>query len=363
MSQGLPTTQSVLRAAIQERQWGIRPLLQGSLVGLLACVGLAIAARLLADAIGLGIETALALALGLAIGSVGGVRTYLLPGAGVAARQLLRAGVAFLGARLTLAAVLEGGSAAIVGAAVIVILGLVLGITLARQLALPGRLGWLIGVGMAICGNSAILALSPIVQADQRETTYAVSTITLLGLAGVILLPLAGGVLSLTDGVYGTWAGLSINDTAQVVAAGYAYSEPAGNVATVVKLTRNLAIAPVIIAAAFLLRRGRTSTRGAVVRALPWFVVGFVALAGARSVGLLNVTLPWNASLADTLSNTATWLILVALAGVGLSANLRETFAIGPRPLAVGIAMWITILVLGIALAAALGGSVYDGIT
>jgi uncharacterized integral membrane protein (TIGR00698 family) len=285
----------------------------------------------------------------------------LRAGAGVAGRQLLRIGVALLGARLTLGAVLEGGLAAIVAAVLVVGIGLILGIGLARQIALPWRLGWLIGVGMAICGNSAILALSPVLRADERETTYAVSTITLLGLVGVLTLPLLGHLLSLSDGVFGTWAGLSVNDTAQVVATGYAYSEPAGNVATVVKLTRNLAIAPVIIGATILLGRSGSSARGAVFRALPWFVVGFVALATARTAGLLDVVTPWNASLADTLSDAATWLILIALAGVGLSANLRETFAIGPRPLALGIAIWTTILVLGIALALALGGSVYEG--
>jgi uncharacterized integral membrane protein (TIGR00698 family) len=363
MSKAPPTDERVVLAAIREHRWGVQSLSQRSLVGLLACVGLAIAARALAGVFGLGIETALALVLGLAVGTVGGARAFLLAGAGVAGRQLLRIGVALLGARLTLGAVVEGGAAAIIGATIVVILGLVLGITLARQLALPWRLGWLMGVGVAICGNSAILVLSPIVGADERETTYAVSTITLFGLVAVLTLPLLGHALGQTDGVFGTWAGLSVNDTAQVVATGYAYSEPGGNVATVVKLTRNLAIAPVIIGAAFLLRRDRPSTRGAVVRALPWFVVGFVALAGARTVGMLDIALPWNTSLADTLSDMATWLILIALAGVGLSANLRETLEIGPRPLALGIVIWIAILVIGLALAVALGGSVYDGMT
>jgi uncharacterized integral membrane protein (TIGR00698 family) len=328
-----------------------------------ACVGLAVAARGLAGALGLGIESALVLLIGLVVGTVGGLREFLLPGAGFAARQLLRIGVALLGARLTIWSVVEGGSAAIAGAMIVVIVGLLLAVTLARQLALPRRLGLLIGVGMAICGNSAILALSPIIKADERETTYAVSTITMLGLVGVLMLPLLGRTLGLSDGVFGAWAGLSVNDTAQVVATGYAYSEPAGDVATVVKLTRNLAIAPVILGAAFLLRSGRPSRGGTIVRALPWFVAGFVALAGARTIGLLDVALPWSASLGDTLSDTATWFILVALAGVGLSANLRETLAIGPRPLALGMIIWVAILGIGVAFAGTLGAEVYDGIT
>ena len=107
----------------------------------------------------------------------------------------------------------------------------------------------LITVGMAICGNSAILALSPIIGARHRETAYAVSTITIFGLIGVLVLPVLGRLLGLSDAAFGTWAGLAVNDTAQVVATGYAYSAPAGDVATVVKLTRNLAILPVLLGA------------------------------------------------------------------------------------------------------------------
>ncbi|MEO5884716.1 MAG: putative sulfate exporter family transporter [Candidatus Limnocylindrales bacterium] len=326
------------------------------------CLAVALAARWLAGSMGLGIETALALILGLALGSVPAIRTLALPGARVAARQLLRIGVALLGARLTLAAVVQGGAAALLGATVIVLVGLGLGLWLARRLALPGRLGWLIAAGMAICGNSAILALAPILRAEDRETTYAVSTITIFGLVGVLALPVLGHALGMADGAFGTWAGLSVNDTAQVVATGYAYSPPAGDVATIVKLTRNLAIAPVLLGAALLVPGARaTSTRLAVVRAVPWFVLGFVVLAALRSVGVLDGIVPWGGTVADTLSGAATWLILVALAGVGASADLRATVGIGPRPFVLGIVLWVVILALGFALAATLGGAVYDG--
>lgn len=308
-------------------------------------------------------ETALALVLGLAVGSVPAVRPRVLPGARFAARGLLRVGVALLGARLTLGAILTGGAAAILGAAAIVVVGLLVGAWLARRLTLPTRLGWLIAAGMAVCGNSAILALAPVIRAEDRETTYAVSTITLFGLIGVLVLPVVGRAAGLGDGVFGTWAGLSVNDTAQVVATGYAFSVPAGDVSTVVKLTRNLAIAPLIIGAAMLVPgAGHASTRVALVRAVPWFVLGFVALAGLRSAGLLDLTLPWGATLADALSVAAGWLILVALAGVGASADLRATFAIGPRPLVVGVLVWSIILIVGLALAVAIGPTVYDGV-
>ena len=339
--------------------------------GLLVCGVLAVAARVAAGAAGVGLETALALLLGLALGSVPWIRRPLVPGARWAARVLLRIGVALLGARLTLGAILEGGAAGAVGAALVVVLGLAAGIWLARRAALPERLGWLLAAGMAICGNSAILALAPIVRAEERETTYAVSTITLFGLLGVLLLPVVGRLADLPDGVLGTWAGLAINDTAQVVAAGYAYSPGAGDAATIVKLTRNLAIAPVLVGAALVMARrapggevgaaGRPSAGGLVLRAVPWFVIGFVLFAGLRTAGVLDGTVAGDTTLADALAGLAGWCILLALAGVGLSADLRATLAIGPRPLLVGVALWVLILVAGLLAATVLGGAVYDG--
>ena len=129
-----------------------------------------------------------------------------------------------LGARLTLGQLLETGGASIVAIVVVVGVGLLLGTLLARRFGVRPPLSALITVGMAICGNSAILALAPIVRAPHRETAYAVSTITIFGLVGVLLLPVLGAALGLSDAVFGTWAGLAVNDTAQVVATGYAYS-------------------------------------------------------------------------------------------------------------------------------------------
>jgi uncharacterized membrane protein YadS len=229
---------------------------------------------------------------------------------------------------------------------------------------------------MAICGNSAILALAPILRAPHRETAYAVSTITSFGLIGVLLLPVLGRALGLPDGVFGTWAGLSVNDTAQVVATGYAFSPPAGDVATVVKLTRNLAILPVLLGATWLALRpaaaeaalgaeaaeaaSESATTGAaragsplrlVTRAVPWFVIGFVVFAVLRSAGLLDGALPIGGTLADFCSTAATLLILVALAGVGISTDVRAMLGVGARPLLLGASIWVVLVLLGLALA------------
>jgi uncharacterized integral membrane protein (TIGR00698 family) len=344
------------------------PGLREVLPGLAACVAVAATARLLGTWVGVGIETALALGLGLLVGLVAPLRAPLAAGAAFAARVALRVGVALLGARLTLGQVVETGGSSVVAIVVIVSVALGLGIWLARRVGVIPPLAWLIAVGMAICGNSAILALAPIVRAPHRDTAYAVSTITIFGLLGVVLLPAIGGALGLADATFGTWAGLSVNDTAQVVATGYAYSAPAGDVATIVKLTRNIAILPVLVGATWLMARADaraavaagSSAVPAVVhplrwfaRAVPWFVIGFVVFAGLRSVGALDVSIG-EGSLADLLSVVAGILILIALAGVGLGTDLRAMAGVGARPLVMGAVMWVVIVVLGFALAATL---------
>jgi len=347
--------------------------LGAALPGLLACVIVAAAARVVGATLQLGLETAVALALGLAVGSAAPVRAVLLAGAAPAARFALRVGITLLGARLTLGQLIETGGASVVAIVAVVAVGLLLGTALARRFGVRSPLSALITVGMAICGNSAILALAPIVRAPHRETAYAVSTITIFGLVGVLLLPVLGAALGLPDAVFGTWAGLAVNDTAQVVATGYAFSPPAGDVATVVKLTRNLAILPVLLGATWLAVRvareqgerqddGDTGavagpSIGLVARAVPWFVIGFVVFAALRTAGMLDGAAPTGGTLADLASTAATLLILVALAGVGISTDIRAMVGVGAGPFLLGAVMWIVMGLLALALSMVVAGS------
>ena len=315
-------------------------------------------ARWIGGALQLGLETAIALALGLLLGASAEVRARLLPGATLAARYALRLGITLLGARLTLGQLLATGAGSVIAIALTVTAALLLGTWLARRLGIVPPLSALITVGMAICGNSAILALSPIIGARHRETAYAVSAITLFGLMGVLALPVLGRLMGLGDAAFGMWSGLAVNDTAQVVATGYAYSAPAGDVATVVKLTRNLAILPVLLGATWWAARSldrpseaSTSTLAMVARAVPWFVVGFVVFAALRSAGLLDAVLPTCGTLADLCSTLASLLILIALAGVGLATDVRAMLGVGARPFVLGASIWIVIGLLGLGVA------------
>jgi uncharacterized integral membrane protein (TIGR00698 family) len=223
---------------------------------------------------------------------------------------------------------------------VIICMATVLGFVLlvGHVLKLPRRLVLLIGVGTAVCGNSAIIATAPVVKAEEREVSFAVATITIFGTLAVFLYPLLGALLHLSNASFGLWAGVAVNDTSQVVAASAAYSPESRDIATVVKLVRNTLMAPLILLIALWWGRSEPQNadqaehaRAGALKAFPLFVLGFLIMALLRTVGVFDVTS------ARFLDEVAKICILIALAGVGLSTRLGLLRAVGPAPFLVGL--------------------------
>jgi uncharacterized integral membrane protein (TIGR00698 family) len=280
-------------------------------------------------------EVTIAILFGLILGRWPAVRSpSLAPGLKLAAERCLRLGIVLLGAKLSIQQIAAIGLPAIViivvtmSAAISVVLGL------SRAAAVDGRLAVLLAVGAAVCGNTAVVATTPVIGARPRDTAYAVATVTLFGTIAVFAYPLIGHAAHLGDAIFGLWSGIAINDTSQVVAASSSYSPGAFEVATVVKLIRNALMAPLLlgIAWAWSRRTGEAGdTRAGVRRALPLFVLGFLALSALRSGGLID------AGLATTLETVARSLILVALAAVGMNVRLEDLREVGARPLLIGL--------------------------
>ncbi|MEA2547383.1 MAG: hypothetical protein QOI09_2656 [Chloroflexota bacterium] len=269
------------------------------------------------------------------MGRLPAVRTAAVgPGLQFAAEKLLRLGIVLLGAKLSVEQIAGIGLPALAIIAVTMAVALSLVLVLSRLAAVDSRLAVLLAVGAAVCGNTAVLATAPVISARPRDVAYAVATVTLFGTIAVFVYPLIGHTARLGDAVFGLWAGIAINDTSQVVAASAAYSPGAFEVATVVKLIRNTLMAPLLVAIAWIWNR-RTGTRGDTMaglrRAVPVFVLGFLALSALRSVGAID------AGLAATLEVAARALILVALSAVGLSLRVEELRSVGPRPLLIGL--------------------------
>lgn len=280
-------------------------------------------------------EILVAILLGIVAANARPIPSRCAPGIRFAVQRVLRAGIVLLGARLSLDAVLAIGAGALGLVLVSMTVAFTVALLVGRALALPRRLALLIGVGTAVCGNSAIVATAPVVQAEEREVSFAVATITLFGTLAVFLFPLVGRALGLGDQTFGVWSGVAVNDTSQVVAASAAFSPLARDVATVVKLVRNALMAPLIVGIAWWWQRSAdaasTNVRRSVRSAVPLFVLGFLLLALLRTIGVIQ---PNAAALLD---EAARALILVALAGVGLHTRLTQLRAIGLTPFFAGL--------------------------
>jgi uncharacterized integral membrane protein (TIGR00698 family) len=278
---------------------------------------------------------AIAIVLGILLRNLWGMPEACRAGVGLGAKRLLRIGIALMGAQLSAGQVLHTGARAVLIVATCILLALLVVRLVSVRLGLSERLGTLLGVGTSICGVSAIVATAPLIEAKEEETSLAVATITVFGLVAVVVYPLLGRLLGFSDLLFGTWAGTAVNDTSQVVATGLIYSERAGEVATVVKLTRNLFMAPVIVGLSswYVARSSRRGARRFSWRtAVPGFVLGFLAMALLNSVGAIPPTA------LGRLRDASALLIVLALAGVGLETNIAAMRRIGLRPFYAGLA-------------------------
>ncbi|MGV3552652.1 YeiH family protein [Rhizobium sp.] len=270
----------------------------------------------------------LAILAGIGVRSVWGIRASQERGIEFGAKTLLEVAIVLLGATINLAAIGGAGVTVIAVVLAIVVGSILTGFAIGRLMGLSPRLSLLIACGNSICGNSAIVAVAPVIDARKDEVAAALAFTAVLGIAIVVGLPLAQAWLGLSIPQYGAMAGLTVYAVPQVLAA----AAPGGLVAvqagTLVKLLRVLMLGPVILTIGLLERRrsGAPASRSAVL--LPWFIVGFVILATVRSLGFIPD------SLIGIPPMLASGLTVVAMAGLGLSVDLRAIAAAGGRVIA-----------------------------
>ena len=330
------------------------------LPGLALVAGVAVAARLAALALfpyGLAIhfEVPLAMLFGLVLVNLGYAPDGARPGVQFAVHPILRLGIILLGLRLNLGTIANIGFGAVglvlAGMTTAILFAMVVG----RRFGLPPRLSLLLGVGASVCGNSAIIATAPVVKADEREVSFAVTTTTLFGTLAVFLFPFVGRALEIDVLAFGLWAGTAVSDTAQTIAASATYSTIARDVATVVKLVRNALMAPLLLLIAWAWTRfgdrnvSREAARRGVRKAFPLFILGFLALALLRTLHVID---PDSAASVDEVTRVC---FLLALAGLGLNTRLGHLRAVGLRPFLVGLGTTACLAAGMLALIVALG--------
>lgn len=322
----------------------------------------------------------LAILLGLIIGAVMPVPRVLKPGFTFAVRKVLRLGIILLGIRLTIFDVFKLGAFGI-PIVVFCILGALFFTTrINKWVKLPERLGILIAVGTSICGVSAIVATGPAINAEEDEVAYAVAVITIFGLLATLVYPYAANAIFAGEASkVGLFLGTSVHDTSQVVGSAKVYADVfsaplALDVATVTKLVRNVFMAAVIPFMVFYYaRKSASQGEGAdkktnSLKLLPLFVVGFLTLAMIRSVGDAGINAGgsafglWdNAAWTGIHTFVKAWagnLLVVALAGVGLSTDFRTFRGLGFKPFLVGLGAALAVGVVSFVAISLLGGFV-----
>ena len=309
---------------------------------------------------------------GLLVRNTVGLPTIYESGLQLCLKKILRIGVALLGIRLSLSDVGGIGLAALPVIVVCIVSALLIVSWVSRVLSLPGRLGVLVAVGTAICGNTAIVATGPVIKATEDEVAYAVGTITVFGLIALVVHPFIAHAIFGSDGFQaGLFLGTAIHDTAQVAGAGLLYGQQFSapevlDTATVTKLVRNIFMIVVIPLMALVYRgaeSGQAETKKIRIRELiPVFVLGFIAMACLRSLGDLGDSpfggmlspAAWEASI-ETASSLSAWCLTVAMASVGLGTQLSRLRGLGYKPLAAGLVAAVVVGVLSSGLILAMG--------
>jgi uncharacterized integral membrane protein (TIGR00698 family) len=276
----------------------------------------------------------LAILLGIAVRNSIGAPAAAQPGVAFSARRLLRVGIVLLGTQLTAAQIAEVGAAGLAILVASVVATFLVTRWLGRLIGVDAKLTELIAGGTSICGASAVIATNTVTQAPEEDVAYALACVTLFGSIAMFVYPLLPALLDLAPRSYGLWAGASIHEIAQVVGATFQESRQAGELGTVAKLTRVTMLAPVVMALGLLAaRRLGPGAKGAgkAEAPVPWFVLGFLGLVAINSL----VAVP--AGLCAALGVVAVVLLSMALAALGLAADIGKLRAKGARPLLLGL--------------------------
>ena len=319
------------------------------LPGFLALCAGAVLARGLSELVGIN-ELLLAIGLGVLVTNAVGVPRRLGPG--TATHSLwLGAGIVLLGASVTVDAILEAGSVALLLLLGTVALTLLVAEALARNVAgLSEKLGSLLAAGAGICGVSAVVAVGGAIRAKETQIAYAAGVVLFVDAITIVVYPIVGSLLALPADVFGVWAGISMLSTGPVVAVGFAHSELAGQWATTTKLARNTLIGAVALGyAVYYTRRdgGGSVPLDVLWTEFPKFVVGFLVFVGLASAGLFSPA--QRAEIAQIVD----WLFLLAFVGLGTEIRIGDLRRTGIRPALVVFATVLLVSVLSLTVALA----------
>lgn len=282
----------------------------------------------------------LAIVLGMLVGNLAGARlpASLAPGVAFAQRNLLRAGIVLYGLRISFQQIAAVGAGALLLDVAVVASTLALGVWIGRRwLGLDRDTALLTACGSAICGAAAVLATERLLKPEPSKVAIAVAGVVLFGTLNIFLYPQLAHWLALPPQVYGIYAGATVHEVAQVVAAGSAVDPAAADTAVIVKLTRVLLLVPFLFLLGGWLARRAGAAAGTVT--VPWFALAFAGVCALNS--LVDVPPAWRARLLDL----DTLLLATAMGALGLDTRVSRLRALGPKPLLLAtlLFVWLTV--------------------
>ena len=296
----------------------------------------------------------IALFLGMMINNFWKPSELFSKGLSFTSKKILKFAIILLGASLNIKMVLEVGKMSLCVMVFTLFTCFGIGHFVGKALKINWKLSNLISAGTGICGGSAIAAISPVIDADDTDIAYAMSATFLFDMAMIVLFPIMGQAMGLSDMAYGLWAGTAVNDTSSVVAAGYAFSEAAGDFATMVKLTRTLSIIPTVIIFALInahIRRKEAVGAASenvkasfdIAKIFPWFILGFLALTAVNSFGFIP------AAASSGMKELSKFLMVSALAAIGLNTSFKDMKKSGFAPMLHGFIISLLVVIVAIA--------------
>ena len=307
-------------------------------------------------------SSVIAMFIGMALNCILGKTKIFNSGTKFTSKKILKFAIVLLGLSLNIGTVFSVGKMSLLVMVFTLLTCFGGGYFIGRALGLNWKLSNLISAGTGICGGSAIAVIAPTIDADNNDVAYAMSATFLFDMAMILLFPIMGKALGMSDIAFGLWAGTAVNDTSSVVATGYAFSEAAGDFATMVKLTRTLSIIPTVLTFAFInlaLKRKEARAKGAdeselkasfsIKKIFPWFIVGFVLMSVIASI----FTIP-SEVLVHTKS-ASKFLMVAALAAIGLNTSFSNLKKSGVRPMIHGFIISALVVVVALAVEIAMG--------
>ena len=298
-------------------------------------------------------DSVIALFIGMVINQIIKPDKLIQTGLKFTSKKVLKFSIILLGASLSIGTILTVGRMSLTVMIFTLLTCFGGGYFVGKWLNLDWKLSNMISAGTGICGGSAIAAMAPVINAEDKDIAYAMSATFLFDMAMIVLFPIAGKAMGLSDMAYGLWTGTAVNDTSSVVAAGYAFSEAAGDFATMVKLTRTLSIIPTVLI--FSLVNVKVNIKAEsetgifteqskvkLTSLFPWFILAFVGMSVINSFGLIP------ASVSIGMKSISKFLMVSALAAIGLNTDFQEMKNSGINPMIHGFIISALVVVVAL---------------